>query len=190
MEPNSMKRRHAGAGPAVAVAIVVLAGLIATQAAAGAEPPPLPAVPSYSDVLACRSLPDPKQRLACFDKTVGTLAAAETSGDVVVINRAKVEEVKRQAFGLPNLDALKAFEIHTQAKPVEKISFVIASAHQNAAGRWMVTSADGQVWVQIDSSDVYPEPAAGRTAVVSRGMIGSFFLKVGTDSAFRVRREQ
>jgi hypothetical protein len=37
---------------------------------------------------------------------------------------------------------------------------------------------------------VYPEPAAGRSAVVYKGMIGSFFLKVGTDSAFRVRREQ
>jgi hypothetical protein len=181
-----MKRRDATAGRALGFSL----SLIVAAPAFSAEPPPLPAVPSYSDVLACRSIADATQRLACFDKTVGTLAAAETSGDVVVINRAKVEEVKRQAFGLPNLDALKAFEIHTKAKPIEKISFVIANAHQNAAGHWRVTSTDGQVWVQVDSQDVYPEPAAGRSAVVYKGMIGSFFLKVGTDSAFRVRREE
>jgi hypothetical protein len=164
--------------------------LILSAPGLAAEPAPLPPVPSYSDVLACRSIAEPTQRLACFDKTVGTLAAAETSGDVVVINRAKVEEVKRQAFGLPNLDALKAFEIHSKAKPIERISFVIANAHQTGAGRWMVTSTDGQVWVQIDSADVFPEPAAGRPAVVYKGSLGSFFLKVGTDSAFRVRREE
>jgi hypothetical protein len=181
-----MKRRDAAAGLAFGLSM----SLMLASRAMAAEPPPLPAVPSYSDVLACRAIADPTQRLACFDKTVGTLAAAETSGDVVVINRAKVEEVKRQAFGLPNLDALKAFEIHTKAKPIERISFVIANAHQIAGGHWMVTSTDGQVWVQVDSADVYPEPAAGRSAVVYKGMIGSFFLKVGTDSAFRVRREQ
>jgi hypothetical protein len=181
-----MTRRDAVAGWALALSI----SLALAAPALTAEPPPLPAVPTYSDVLACRSIADPMKRLACFDKTVGTLAAAETSGDVVVINRAKVEEVKRQAFGLPNLDALKAFEIHTKAKPIERIGFVIANAHQNAEGRWVVTSKDGQVWVQIDSADVYPEPAAGRSAVVYRGMIGSFFLKVGTDSAFRVKREE
>jgi hypothetical protein len=185
-----MKRRDAAAGRAITPYLTFPLALILATPVLAAEPPPLPSVPSYSDVLACRSIADPKARLACFDKTVGTLAAAETSGDVVVINRAKVEEVKRQAFGLPNLDALKAFEIHTKAKPIERISFVIANAHQTAGGRWMVTSADGQVWTQVDSADVYPEPAAGRSAVVYRGMIGSFFLKVGTDSAFRVRREQ
>jgi hypothetical protein len=185
-----MTRRDAATGLASGFWSPLLSALILAAPALAAERPALPAVPSYSDVLACRAIADPTQRLACFDKTVGTLAAAETSGDVVVINRAKVEEVKRQAFGLPNLDALKAFEIHTKAKPIEKISFVIANAHQNAAGKWMVTSADGQVWVQVDSADVYPEPAAGRSAVVYKGTLGSFFLKVGTDSAFRVRREQ
>ncbi len=185
-----MKQRDAATSRTFSFCIPVVCALILAQPALAADPPPLPAVPAYSDVLACRSIAEPLQRLACFDKTVGTLATAETSGDVVVINRAKVEEVKRQAFGLPNLDALKAFEIHSKAKPIERISFVIANAHQNAAGHWVMTSADGQVWVQIDSADVYPEPAAGRSAVVYKGMIGSFFLKVGTDSAFRVRREQ
>jgi hypothetical protein len=185
-----MKRYDAAAGFAFGACALLLCGLTLAAPASAAPPPALPPVPSYSDVLACRSIADPMQRLACFDKTVGTLAAAETSGDVVVINRAKVEEVKRQAFGLPNLDALKAFELHSKAKPLEKISFVIASVRQNANGRWIVTSPDGQVWVQIDSADVYPEPTAGRTAVVSRASLGSFFLKVGTDSAFRVRREQ
>ncbi len=185
-----MKRCDVAGGMAFRLSTAWLTSLILAAPALAAEPPALPAVPSYSDVLACRSIADPTQRLACFDKTVGTLAAAETSGDVVVINRAKVEEVKRQAFGLPNLDALKAFEIHTKAKPIERISFVIANAHQNGAGRWVVTSGDGQVWVQIDSADVFPEPAAGRPAVVYKGSLGSFFLKVGTDSAFRVRREE
>ncbi len=185
-----MKRCDATAGRALGLSMPLLTSLILATSVLAAEPSALPPVPSYSDVLACRSIADPTQRLACFDKTVGTLAAAETSGDVVVINRAKVEEVKRQAFGLPNLDALKAFEIHTKAKPIERISFVIANAHQTSAGHWRVTSADGQVWVQVDSADVFPEPAAGRPAVVYKGSLGSFFLKVGTDSAFRVRREE
>ena len=185
-----MKRYDAAVGAAFGLGALLLTGPILAVSAMAAEMPPLPAVPSYSDVLACRSIAEPTKRLACFDKTVGTLAAAETSGDVVVINRAKVEEVKRQAFGLPNLDALKAFEIPTKAKPIETISFVIASAHQTATGSWRVTSADGQVWVQTDSMDVYPDPEAGQTAVVSRGALGSFFLSIGTNAAFRVHREE
>ena len=56
-------------------------------------------------VLACRSIADVEQRLACFDETSGTLAAAREQGEIVVVTRESVQAVERDSFGfnLPSL---------------------------------------------------------------------------------------
>ncbi len=151
----------------------------------------LPAtVAKFEKVLACRAIPEPGARLACFDQTVGELAKAAAVGDVVVVDKAKVQEVRRQAFGLPNIDALKFFSPGAKPEALDHVAIKIGHVGHNQLGRWVVTSTEGQVWIQIDSADVYPEPKAGDMATIRPGMIGSYFMKIGDGSAFRVRRDQ
>ncbi|MCA3730326.1 MAG: hypothetical protein INF03_12320, partial [Phenylobacterium sp.] len=50
-------------------------------------------------LLSCRSVRADADRLACFDRASASLAEAEAGGALVVMDRAKVEAVRRQAFG-------------------------------------------------------------------------------------------
>ena len=61
-----------------------------------------------SAVYACKSFTEPMARLACYDKAVGRLEAAEESGEVVTVSKTEVEKVKRDAFGfnIPSLPGL------------------------------------------------------------------------------------
>lgn len=59
-------------------------------------------------VLDCRTIADPAQRLACFDRSSATLQTARDAGEVTTITRADVESFERDSFGfnIPSLPRL------------------------------------------------------------------------------------
>lgn len=59
-------------------------------------------------VFACKTIPDPLERLACYDISVGRFEAAEKSGEVMTVSKTAVEKVERDAFGfnIPSLPSL------------------------------------------------------------------------------------
>lgn len=59
-------------------------------------------------IYACKLIPNPDKRLACYDNTVGLFEAAEKSGEVVTVSKTAVEKVERDAFGfnIPSLPSL------------------------------------------------------------------------------------
>jgi hypothetical protein len=171
----------------LAIAVAAVAGMAPTGARAAA---PAPTVAQIEKLMACRTLTEPMARLSCFDAAVGKLAQATAAGDVVVVDKAKVQEVKRQAFGLPNIDALKFLSVSGKAEPLDHISFTIAQAKEVSPGHWLVTASDGQVWRQTDADEAYREINPGDTAVVTHGVLGTYFLKVGKTPIFQAKREQ
>src|SRR3712207_5723160 len=85
------------------VALLALPVPAANAAAPRAKAAPAPAV--IGQVIACRSIADATQRLACFDRQVANMANAQASGDLVAMDRQQVRRTKRSLFGisLPDL---------------------------------------------------------------------------------------
>jgi hypothetical protein len=144
--------------------------------------------PSIQAVLDCRKIQDDAQRLACFDKAVAAVDRAETSGDLVTIDREQRRVVRRQAFGL-NLPSLAMFDKGEKPEEVDRVSAVVAHASQGPEGKWTVTLDDGAVWRQTDDGELVRRPHGGSAAVIRKGMLGSFFMAIDGQPAIRVHRD-
>ena len=152
--------------------------------------PPVPAQDQGAEVVKaigrCRALADGGQRLACYDRTAGALVEAQTAGDVVVVDRAQIKAVRRQAFGLrlPSIDLLP----HTRGDaPLDHLDFKVAAASLGGSG-WVLSTDEGSQWVQTDGQELAEPPHAGSRLAVRSGALGSFFCKVDGQSAVRCRR--
>ena len=155
-------------------------------AAVAARPLAPPArAPAVQAVVDCRKLTDDTQRLACYDAAVTSLTAAEASGDLVTIDRQQRNAVRRQAFGL-TLPTLSMFD-HGEA--MDSIKDTIASARQDAQGKWTFVMQDGAVWRQIDDEFLSRKPHPGSAIVIRKAMIGSFMLSVDGQPGVRAHRD-
>ena len=143
---------------------------------------------AVSAVLDCRAIADPAQRLACFDKTVGDMAKAETSGELLTLDREQRRSVRRQAFGL-NLPSLTIFDRGEKGEDADRLTAKVVSAHKLGDGKWLIQLEGGAIWRQTDDQELLKEPHNGSTAVIKRGTLGSFFMKIDGDSAFRAHRD-
>lgn len=138
----------------------------------------------------CRVLSADAARLACYDRVAAELTAAERSGEVVVVDREQVRAARRQAFGfnLPSLDLFGRRGATIEA--VDRAALVLARAYQDADGKWVMRTQEGQVWRQTDTERLARAPRAGSKAEVRRATLGSYLMNVDGQRAIRVRREQ
>ena len=143
---------------------------------------------AVSAVMDCRAIADSAQRLACFDKTVGEMAKAETSGELLTLDREQRRSVRRQAFGL-NLPSLTIFDRGEKGEDADRLTAKVVSAHKLGDGKWLIQLEGGAVWRQTDDQELFKEPHDGSTAVIKRGTLGSFFMKIDGDTAFRAHRD-
>ncbi|MBN8552453.1 MAG: hypothetical protein J0L52_06120 [Caulobacterales bacterium] len=146
--------------------------------------------PILDQLATCRAMSDPAQRLACYDTTTAALETAERAGDVVVLDRAQVQEARRGLFGfsVPSLSMFGGAR-EGEEEDVDNVSYVVRSAREVRQGEWLFAMEDGSVWRQIDGR-MWGRPRAGESAVVRRASLGSFLMNVGDAPAIRVRREQ
>jgi hypothetical protein len=168
-----------------AVAVLVLSSAITKAEAAGVAAPP----PALQAVVRCRGLADTQARLACYDQAVDALSQSQASGQVVVMDRAQIETVRRQAFGfhLPAIDILP--RVKTE-EGTSRLTVILTGAHVDAEGRWVMTTDEGAIWRQSDSSPLQDDPHAGSRMIVSKGLLGSFFCKIDGQSAIRCVRSR
>lgn len=140
---------------------------------------------------ACRTVADGAARLACYDTAAAALDEAERTGQVVVLDRAQMEETRRGLFGfdMPSLDIFNRGGDQAEAPEIDNVSYVVAQARQADRNVWVFTMEDGSVWRQIEGR-MWGRPRAGETAVVRRAALGSFLMNVGDAPAIRVRRER
>jgi hypothetical protein len=145
-----------------------------------------PAADRWQDVLECRKETDPSRRLACMDAAIAAAEAAERSGELVVRDRSQVETKQREEFGLrtprpedPVVAARKVNEVR---------STITFSRFRPYEREWVIALADGSVWRQIGTEEIYKTPRIGLPVEITRGMLGNFFLVVDGATAIRVRR--
>lgn len=144
---------------------------------------------SLNDVAQCRSIAADAERLACFDRAVAALDAAERAGEVVVLDRAQVRETNRQLFGF---EITNPFAGRSNAAPepvLEAVETTLASAGSSGEGKWIFRLANGSEWRQIDSGEVRFRNRADEPVRVRRASLGSYMLTIGNSRAVRVRRQ-
>jgi hypothetical protein len=139
-------------------------------------------------VIDCRKIVDGAERLACFDKAVAAMEQAETSGDLVTVDREQRRAARHQAFGL-GLPSLSFLDRGEKAEEVNRITDKVASASQDPYGKWTIRLETGAVWLQIDDTEVERSPHAGSIVEIRRGVLGSFTIKVDGQFPFKARRE-
>jgi hypothetical protein len=151
-----------------------------TQPLASAPPPKI-----FQDVVQCRSIADAAQRLACFDRSVGALAAAQASRDLYVADKDAMREARRGLFGF-NLPKLRIFGDDDMEKDVDQIESTITAAVPGQKG-YIFTLKDGARWMQTDSAYM-DRPKAGAKIKIKRAMFGSYFGSINGNVGFRIER--
>ncbi|MDQ8756476.1 hypothetical protein RCO27_09560 [Sphingosinicella sp. LHD-64] len=142
-------------------------------------------------VLACRALQSSEERLACYDREVGAFEAAESSNQLVVMDREQVRRTRRTLFGLA-LPDLGVFGDNNQdpQEAVAEIQTTIRSAAQNPLGKWIIVLEDGARWIQTDVRELAREPRGGMPIRIRRAAMGSYLANIDNQVAVRVRRER
>lgn len=167
--------------------MVAGAALLLTAGAGLAASPIKGRAAPLQAIVDCRALPDPTERLACYDRAAATLDAAEKAGEVVVVDRAQVQEARKAAFGF-NFQMPSFMTGGDRPEALDKITATVESASQDATGKWVFRMTDGAVWRQVDSSRVSRDPKAGTTVEIRSATMGSFMMTVGY-SHIRVHRD-
>jgi hypothetical protein len=141
-----------------------------------------------SKVVDCRKLSDSQERLACYDREVGAMEAAEARQDLVVVDREQLRKTRRTLFGLtlPNLSVFG--DDNEDGEGVDRIDTSIKRLAQTPYGKWIFTLEDGAQWEQIDSRDLPITPKAGQNIRIRRAAMGSYLANVKDQVAIRVRR--
>lgn len=176
--------------------IALLAGLALGTAIPNAsardkdkEPQPRPAL--VQQLFDCRTLSDAAERLACYDKQVAGLQAAEASRDISFADRAMVKKARRGLFGFsfPKLGGLFGTD-EDDTDQVSSIETVIKSIRTDRSGRLIITMEDGAVWEQIDTLSLPRDPKPGQKILIKVATLGSYFASINGGRSIRMRRVQ
>ena len=176
----------------------VLSAFLVVTAAGQVHAAPRPESPAPSGALSrlleCRALTDAAARLACFDERSAALAKAQAGGSVVVVDRAQVEEVRRQAFGfsLPSLAFLapSGQGRAEEAEPIRQVETSVTAARMSRDGKWVLSLENGSTWRQTDTERVGREPRPGSNVVIKSAALGSYLMSIDGQRSFRARREE
>jgi hypothetical protein len=158
------------------VVILLLAG------PALAKDPPKQS-PLVGALEACRSIANPTQRLACYDKEAAALVAAAQTGEVAVVDKAEARRARKSLFGfaMPNLPFFSG------DKSADEVSDTLESTVTRASGlgygKFRITIAEGNaVWETTESYSTMHEPMAGDKISIKRGTLGSYVLRIGRNN--------
>jgi hypothetical protein len=137
-------------------------------------------------LLACRSITDAAQRLACFDRETASVDQAISKKDLVLIDKARATQAKRSLFGfsIPDFGGL----FGGGDDDVKEIASTVSAFTHNDYVGWTIKLADGSTWAQTDDAQLGLPPAKGQKVVVHRGSFGAFFLRLNGQPGFKVKR--
>ena len=141
----------------------------------------------YTDLVACKNITDPQQRLDCYDKKVAALEVAQTSKQVVIADREQVKEARRGFFGL-SLPRIKLFGGGgDEGAGIKQIEATITTVQKLRSGKLVFTLDDGATWQQTEVRSMRT-PRAGQSILIKRAALGSFMAKVNNGRSFKVKR--
>jgi len=184
----------------VAASLALAAGVLAMAVGASAADKPVEKkrAAALQAIVDCRRMTDDTARLACFDAAAAKLDDAEAAGQVVVVDREQARAVRKDIFGLqlPSLDIFnlgaggKGAAASAKGDDVASITAKATSAYRLGDGKWVIDLDTGAVWRQIDTNVLAIDPHQGSKIEIRKGSLGSFFLKVDGQPAFKAHRDR
>ena len=166
--------------------IVAIAAFGTAPAGAKAPPPQSLLVTALDQ---CRTIADPTQRLACFDKAAGSLVAAARTGQVSVVDRSELRQARRSLFGfaMPKLPFFAGDRSAEDDKDV--LDSTITSSRSMGNGRFRLVVSDGNaVWETLESYMSFSDPRSGQKITIKRGPLGSYFLRINGQRGVKGKR--
>lgn len=167
--------------------------LLFVSAAATAAPPPrieLSGSQLVKAVQNCQSIKENDARLACYDRAASALVSATASGDVTIVDRGQVRQVRRSLFGfsigrLPFFSGARNAEADAEPKELQS---TLGTFQPLANGFFRFTLTDPQsTWESTEPSDVF-EPKRGSTVKITHGALGSYWADISGQPSVKVRR--
>lgn len=144
-----------------------------------------------NQLTACRSITDNSERLACYDRQVAALEAAEASREIAVVDRTQIRRTRRSLFGLslPDLGIFGGDEDEGEdGAAVNEINSTLTAIGTGADGRTTYRLADNSVWVQTEGR--VGTARRGEAVRIRRGPLGSFIANVAGRPGVRVIRQR
>ncbi|MEO6434051.1 MAG: hypothetical protein ABIO29_08775 [Sphingomicrobium sp.] len=140
--------------------------------------------PKFDNLVKCRKIAEPVERLACYDANVAPLEAAIASKDILIVDRSKAEEANRSLFGYGASGVGQFLGLGN----LDQIDSTVASSGFNGDGGVIVTLADGSRWSQQDDKPMYGSIAKGAAVKVVRGTLGSYIVRIKGQIGFKAIR--
>lgn len=164
-------------------AAMLIAGAPALASAADAPPP------AVQSLLDCQKLADQAGQLACFKSHVAEFDAALGRGELIVVEKKKVEQSKRETFGfsLPSLSFLGSSEA---AKPIDRVSETATAVSTLHDGRYVVRLESGATWEQNDQSRIFRPPHVGSKIDIRKGALSNYMMSVDGQNGVPVVRRK
>jgi hypothetical protein len=171
-------------------AVALMAGVVMAggAAVAQAQTPPQARPTTVQRLVECRKVAEDRARLACFDEAAAQVEIAEQKGDIVIVDRDRARQFRRQAFGF-SMPSISLFERGESEEEVDTLTLRIESVSRTADGKLVLRLEGGQVWRQIDTNLLSRPARPGGTATIKRALMGSYKLSTGGGAAIRVHRE-
>ena len=168
------------------IVIVGTCALLTTGVASAAKPATSGDPAQVQRLMACRGIAAAVQRLACFDREAEAMNKAIASRDLVFVDREKARAASRSLFGfkIPNFGGIFGGD----EDEVKQIDGTVTKFGHNQDGGWVFYLADGSIWSQTDDWPLGLPPRAGDKVVVSRGIMGSYRLKLNRQPEIKVKR--
>ena len=161
---------------------------LATAASAQRPRPGEERPAALTRVVQCRAVASAEERLACYDREVAAMDAAQSSGQLVAMDRTQIRRTRNSLFGLtlPNLGIFG--DSNEDEEEASRIESTVRSATQAPDGKWIIQLADGARWIQLDSRNLNVDPRPGQPIRIRRAAMGSYLANVNNQVAIRVRR--
>lgn len=140
----------------------------------------------FDALVACRAISGDAERLACFDRTAGSLAAAREQNQVVVVDREGMRQAKRAVFGF-SLPKIKLFGNDNAEPELKAIDSTLAGVRGYGAGLYVLSLEDGTGWQTLESQ-IGMFPKKGDAVHIEAGILGSYKAKIGGRRSVKVKR--
>lgn len=144
---------------------------------------------AFDQLIACRQITDPAQRLACFDRESAAVETAARDRNIVVVDREAIDNTRRATFGLA-LPTGTVVDEDGKTPPIERVEAKVRTASQVGYGKWVIELDNGARWIQVDSRELSRNPKAGQPVVIRRAAMGSYLANIDGQIAIRVKRQQ
>lgn len=148
---------------------------------------PLPPA-QIRELYACREIADAAQRLACFDREVGELSAADAAREITFTDRETARKTRRGLFGFsfPKLGGIFGGD----EDEIKEIETTIRAVSMDRSGQYTLVMEDDAVWSQIDTTRLPRQPKPGQKVKIKTATMGSYFATIEGGRTIRMKRDR